>query len=103
MLCSNHGEIQCAIDEWATGEHSIVKFQAVKYVDVYQHHVKNLESLQGFNEMTNSNMLGRLQCDLLEAACQHAGDTVNDSITADTTYSLDLADFMMDQGGPIMN
>ncbi|KAI6095622.1 hypothetical protein F5141DRAFT_1068169 [Pisolithus sp. B1] len=36
--------IQCAIDEWATGEHSVVKFQVVKYADVYQHHLKNLET-----------------------------------------------------------
>ncbi|KAI5985085.1 hypothetical protein EDD15DRAFT_2176292, partial [Pisolithus albus] len=60
--------IQCAIDEWATGEHSGVKFQGAKYADVYQHHLKNLDGWKKFNETTNDNALERLRRDLLETA-----------------------------------
>ncbi|KAI6039501.1 hypothetical protein EDC04DRAFT_2603161 [Pisolithus marmoratus] len=60
--------IQCAIDEWATGEHSGVKFQGAKYADIYQHHLKNLDGWKKFNETMNDNALERLWCDLLETA-----------------------------------
>ncbi|KAI6011483.1 hypothetical protein EDC04DRAFT_2609882 [Pisolithus marmoratus] len=96
--------IQCAIDEWAIGEHLGVKFQGAKYADIYQHHLKDMVGWKKFNETTNNNALERLWHDLLDTAC--LADIVPDLLASTASMPVTLLDFLgfiMDQGGPGAN
>lgn len=54
-------QIECNIDEWATGIKTDVTFYAEEYRPVYDSHVVSLSEFGVYSKSRNLDLLGRLQ------------------------------------------
>ncbi|EPQ52124.1 hypothetical protein GLOTRDRAFT_132239, partial [Gloeophyllum trabeum ATCC 11539] len=58
--------VQCALDEWATGQRSGVEFSEKTYGPVFEHHLSKLDTLK--EKMADMEIVERIQSQLLDGA-----------------------------------
>ena len=54
-------QIECNIDEWATGIKTDITFYAEEYRPIYDSHVVSLNEFDVYSKSRNCDLLGRLQ------------------------------------------
>ncbi|KAH7919794.1 hypothetical protein BV22DRAFT_1133585 [Leucogyrophana mollusca] len=89
--------IECAIDEWSTGERKQVDFNGKKYEKVYNRHMKNLNGWKKFSVSAGVNLAQQVLDELLNTARQRAGASAH-TVEVDEAEELDYEDFMVNQG-----
>ena len=56
-----HFQIECNIDEWATGLKTDITFWAEEYRPVYEAHVASLNQFGAYSDAKELDLLGRIQ------------------------------------------
>ena len=56
-----HFQIECNINEWATGLKTDITFYAEEYRPIYESHVVSLTEFGEYSKSKNFDLLGRLQ------------------------------------------
>ncbi|KAF5377891.1 hypothetical protein D9615_006806 [Tricholomella constricta] len=81
-------QVECAIHEWKTGRHVVVKFEGAKYRRIYQRHLTILKSWETFSAQESENLTVKLQEDLLSNAreCSLAYDDDDSNEDEDTPH-----------------